>query len=123
MKPENGGLGQSEMASHCQPHPSSTWFGLPKGRCGEVEHCRQGKVILRTPCPGPCSQAMMPLEVDKPAGGLEPGGSAQQGGGYWAQGHLFLPLAQSSYWSPGPGRLPQEGSWQQKPIIQGFKKS
>lgn len=115
-------LGNQRWPLIASPTPTPPGLGSPRADVGEVEHCGQGEVILRTPFLGPCSQAAMPLEWDKPAGGLEPGGSAQQGGGFWAQGHLFLPLAQSSYWSPRPGRLPREGSWQQKPIIQGFKK-
>ena len=43
------------------------------------------------------------------ARGLSPAGRALQ--------VLVLPLAQ------GPGRLPQEGSWQQRPILPSLKKS
>lgn len=62
----------------------------------------------------------MPLELDKPAGACGPGGSAQQGGGYWTWDQLLLSLAQGSYWSPGTKQAATGGELATKAYYSGF---
>lgn len=95
---EKGGLGQSDVAPHCQLHPNPTWAWLPRGRSGRVRWGIEDKEggILKTLFLGPCAQPVMPLELDKPDGGQGPVGSALQGGDCWGWGSLFPPLARAA---------------------------